>query len=402
MNRRVLLLAGLAALLFIALAGCTYIDDYQFGTVIAPPAQTIAAQGGQFAQTQAARLLVTAQAGLATESADLRETAKVMAATAAGQVIDTAQAGLITQSAQQVTSAPTRVVEAGETLSALVATQAALRLPQAETLAAALAQTAGIPLPTRQAPVQNMLPTQFADFNATIQAAATGFTPPSALATPQPIDQNTLETRVANAAGTAQAAAATGAALALAPQQATPLPIPGGPLGSGVIVTYRVVEGDSLQSIGRRFNLSPEKILRLNQNRYPQLLLDQGALQAGWMLVLSSAPDGLPINGSTAFLWSPTPGCDASEVSWLAAPITCQQVSIDFVSQMYFSLDCVSLGNPVGVTKKHTVYQGWLLRDARGVLNYTLYFDVDQNLAKAGPVVIFNQSSYTICGLPGQ
>jgi hypothetical protein len=402
MNRRGLLWLGLAAFVLIFLAGCDYVGEYQFGTVIAPPAQTIAAQGGRIAQTQAARLMITAQAGLATESADLRETAKVMAATAAGQVIDTAQAGLVTESAQQVTVAPTRIVEAGQTLAALVETQAALRLPQIETLAASLAQTAGVPIPTSQAPAAGVLPTQIADFSATLQVLPTSLVFPTALATPAPVDPSGLQTQVAYAAQTAQAVAATAAAYAVAPPQAAPLPSSLGSLGAGLIVSYRVREGDSLESIARRFNISQDKLLRLNQARYPELLLDRDKLQPGWMLILSSAPEGLPIQGATSPMWSSTAGCDVSQTSWLVAPVTCQQVSLDYVSDIYFSLDCISLNNPVGVTKKHTLLQGWILTDARSVLNYNLYFDKDRSIALVGPVVVFDESTYTACGLPGK
>ena len=117
-------------LLSVLLSGCDLeIFGWKFGTVVAPPAQTMAAQGGRIAQTQAAKLLQTAQGKIATESADLKETAKVQAATIAAGLIDTAQARLVTESAGKITAAPTQFSETIGTVEAGVANAGSRAFP---------------------------------------------------------------------------------------------------------------------------------------------------------------------------------------------------------------------------------------------------------------------------------
>ena len=83
-------------LITLALAGCSVINLDPLATILAPPAETLAARGGQIAGTQSAKILQTAQAAFATQSDNLSETAKAQAATYAASLIDTAQANLVT------------------------------------------------------------------------------------------------------------------------------------------------------------------------------------------------------------------------------------------------------------------------------------------------------------------
>jgi LysM repeat protein len=335
------------------------------GTVFAPPAQTVAAQGGQIAGTQAARLLQTAQVRVATESALLKETAKVQAATAAGSLIDTAQAKLVTESAGQVTAGPTELANLKNTAEALVATQVFERLPFIQTQAAGVASTALIPLGTESTNLQ-----------ATVL-------PPEAV----------------QAAGEMQATLQSLAATELYPLSATPVPptVPADPVGPTIIV-YIVNSGDSLSSISRVFGISIEQLVFYNQLRYPWLAKPSADLVPGMTLVVGRQPDtGSPISPSGQVPWSGIAGCDVSRVDWLLPPINCQTASIDVVEKFDLSLGCISLNNPLGNTARHRAIKGWILTGADGTRSYGWYVDRGRGAVIVGPALISSSRQYVEC-----
>jgi hypothetical protein len=379
-----IIFAGLATIFLVGCGG-EYLSG-QFRTVIAPPAQTVAAQGGRFAGTQSARLLQTAQIKLATESAELKETAKVEAATAAAGVIETAQSGLVTQSAGQVTAAPTKILELKNTTEALIATQAVALQPQVETQAARLVATSESRLATESALRLPQAMTQAAQYLQTAQAGGLQGTlvPPA------------LQTRAADLAGTSQAYLATQAAPLLSPPLSLVQPV-------STIIVYTVREGDDLSSITNLFGIPQEKLVYLNQLRFPWLASSPQNLAPGMVLVVKRQPDdAAPVAPSGLAAWSGEPGCDVSQVDWLIPPIACQPTSLDVVSRIDKTVACVSLANPLGYTLTHELLRGWMLTGADTSNSYGWFADRDRGAVIVGPALVVEKSIYTECRKPGK
>jgi hypothetical protein len=382
-----------ALFLSLVFSGCGGQSEYlleQYRTLVAPPAQTVAAQGGRIAQTQGAMLLQTAQVKLATESANLRETAKVEAATAAASLIDTAQAKLVTQSAGQVTAGPTQFSNLKQTAQTVLETQAAIRLPQLETEAAKLKATSAERLDDEAAKRFPLTLTQAAIFNQTVQAGALQVTqiPPA------------MRTQAINLGLTAQAGLATQVALL----QVTPTPLSLAPQQNSALIVYLVREGDVLSSVANQFGIPVEKIILLNQLRYPWLEDLPQDLEPGMSLIVGIIPEvnQAPVVPFTLPGWSKTPGCDVSKVDWLASPISCQPATIDIVSKIDMTLGCVSLDNPLGYTLTHETLSGWMLTGADLTAGYGWFVDLDRGAVIVGPAIVTNKSSYTECRTPGK
>jgi hypothetical protein len=372
---RILSRFAYTSLLAIFLVGCSveYLNE-QFRTAIAPPARTVAAQGGRIAGTQSARLLQTAQIKLATESADLKETAKVEAATVAAGVIETAQSRLVTQSAGQVTAAPTQVSELYNTAQALIATQAVK-----------LGATSGALLETESARRLPQAMTQAANYHQTFQAGALQGTLVPPVLVPQ----------AADLAATTLAYLATQAA----PLLSTPIP-PFQP--ASTIIVYTLREGDSLSEIANQFGASPEKLIYLNQLRFPWLASSPQNLAPGMALVVARKPDdNLPVNPSGLAAWSGVPGCDVSMVDWLFPPIACQPAEIDVVSSVQKTMGCVSIENPLGYTLTHEVLSGWMLTGADTSISYGWFVDLDRSAVVVGPALIVEKNIHIECRKPG-
>lgn len=376
-------------LLSVLLSGCDLeIFGWKFDTVVAPPAQTVAAQGGRIAQTQAAKLLQTAQGKIATESADLKETAKVQAATIAAGLIDTAQARLVTESAGKVTAAPTQLSETIGTVEAGVQTQAAARFPALQTESAALLATSEARLATAAVQDFPLSMTQAAAFYQTAQArlALVPSLPPL------------LDEQPADLAATAANAAAILASQA-APLLATPLPVPS-QMESELIV-YLTREGDALPQIASQFSIPLEDIFQLNQLRYPGLSGAVDQLPAGLTLILARRPnDGSPVQPANQAPWSNTPGCNVSQVDWLAAPLNCLPAEIDLVTKVEMTAACISFSNPLGYTQTHEILRGWMLKDANNARSYAWFIDQARRAVIAGPAVVSEKTIYTECKAP--
>lgn len=376
----------------ILLSGCDgEVFGWKFGTVVAPPAQTVAAQGGRIAQTQAARLLQTAQGKVATESAELKETAKVEAATIAAGLIDTAQARLVTESAEKVTAAPTQLVELKGTLDAGIRTQAVEHFPAVQTEGAVLRATSEARLATAAVEEFPLSMTQAAAFYQTAQARL-GI---SAALPPE------LGNRPAEDAPAAVAATA-GALLAAQPTPALATPPPASSTAERELIVYITQEGDSLPKIASQFALPVEKLLYLNQLRYPGLAGAMDRLPAGLILILSSRPDdGNPVQPANQAPWSNTPGCNVSQVDWLAAPIDCLPATIDVITKIEMTAACISLNNALGYTQTHEVIRGWMLKDAYHARSYGWFIDTGRRAIIVGPAIIAEKTIYTECKASG-
>lgn len=373
----------LGSILFLALVFFLSSCDVEslsgdLGTVVAPPAQTVAAQGGAIAQTQAAKLLQAAQIKVATESAVLKETAKVEAATAAGQLIDTAQARLVTQSAGKVTAAPTNAANLKNTAEALLKTQVIGRAPALQTQAAILLSTAEVRLSTDTVGNLPLVLTQ-----------GTG------------VEQQAPEiaTQAVDLVETARSAIETQAAsFSLKPvHSATPAGV------IPTIVVYLIREGDTLPAIAGQFGVSVEKIIFLNQYRYPWLAGSPQDISPGMSLVMAAFPggDSAPVLPSGQAAWSDTPGCDVSQVDWLTPPVSCRLVQIDVVSRVTMTVGCVSLRNPFGYTLYHEVLNGWMLTGSNTVSSYGWFADHDRNAVIIGPAIVMEKQLYNECRVPG-
>lgn len=390
MFRNLLTWIGFGLLLVLFVSGCDGQFELltgEYGTVIAPPAKTIAAQGGRLAGTQAAKLLQTAQIKMATESAELKETAKVEAATAAAGLIDTAQAKLVTQSAGQVTAVPTNALEFKRTAQAILSTQAALRLPVIQTQAARLAGTAQARLATDAATRFPMSLTQIAAFNATARASGVEAT---LLGIPVPSEG-------IDPAATAEAS------LPNQPQAPVSTPVPAAPDLSTprTVIVYQVREGDSLAQIASLFGVPQEKLVFLNQARFPWLAESPQSLLAGMTLVMSTIPESVaPVPAAGPARWSQQPGCEVSQVDWLTSPITCTPATIDVVVKVDRSVNCMSLDNPLGYTLTHETPTGWMLTSPDGGQSYGWYVDRARNAVIIGPALVASSGSYTECRQP--
>jgi hypothetical protein len=380
-----LILPVLGVLCWLCLAGCQAgLEDFTRGyrTLIAPPANTLAAQGGRVAGTQAARLLQTAQIKVATESAELRETAKVEAATAAGSLIDTAQARLVTESAGQVTSGPTQLVELRDTAQALVATQAFANLPVIQTQVAQMGEQ-GRPSPGGQPEAGET--NGFAQALELTQAALLA----QIQSTPIPPDVSQAELQ-----WTIQALAAT----RLAPYPETPIPSFVAGAAPATLVVYHFRPGDRLSAVAYLIRTPLEKLIYLNQLRYPWLASSPEQLVPGMALVVARQPDnGLPVTPPGQVAWSDTPGCDVSRVDWLLPPVECQRVAIEITEEIRQTLGCISLDNPLGYTLKRRVIEGWMLTGADGTYSYGWFIDRGRQAVVVGPALIAASNAYTEC-----
>jgi LysM repeat protein len=380
---------GLIIVLALGLSACEGQFEWlsgEYRTVVAPPAKTLAAKGGQAAQTQAARLLQTGQARVATDTSNLKETAKVEAATLAAGVIDTAQARLVTQSAGQVTAGPTEFFTLKETAEALFATQAADKLPFIQTQAARLRLTTEAHLATDTAGRFPMSLTQAASFLATAQAGAA----PGGTLPPDLLEQSR------------DLAATLQAGLSSTPQPAqSPAIVPTSP--STTLVIYHARQGDSLASIASRFDIPAERLLRLNEVRFPWLAASAQALTPGLSLVVLRQPDNaLPVQPPAQAAWSNVPGCDVTLVDWLAPPIDCQEANIDIVTQIEMTGACIALENPLGYTLTHEVVRGWMLTGVDGSYSYGWFVDRDRQVVIVGPALVSARTSYTECRKPSR
>jgi LysM repeat protein len=349
----------------------------EFRTVVAPQAQTVAAQGGLIAQTQAAKLLQAAQVKVATESAILKETAKVEAATAAAQLIDTAQARLVTQSAGKVTAAPTNAINLKNTAEALVKTQVVGRAPVLQTQAAILAATVEARLATETG---GNLPSAFTQGTGIAQQAPA------------------IATEAVDLVETARSSIETQAAsLSLV---WIPSATPAGVISS--IVVYIVREGDTLATIAAQFGIPVERIIFLNQYRYPWLVGSPQNLSPGMALVMAVFPgnDSSPVSPSGQAAWSVVPGCNVIQVDWLLPPINCRPAEIDVVTRVAMTVGCVSLSNPLGYTLNHEVLTGWMLTGSDGTSSYSWFADHDRNVVIIGPAIVMEKQTYTECRLP--
>ena len=385
MHRSLPSFIGLALFFQLLLAGCTPQEQAEVLTAIAPPAQTAAAQGKYFAETQAANLVDSAQALLATEAAKFKQTAKARAATEIAELLDTAQAHLVTEAIKQVTLAPTTWMVLKSTAEAAFGTQAVLRLPQAQTQALVILKSAQVKLSTEAAVHGPQALTEVAAFNRTAEAVASQ--------APQNAAQ--IQTQQAGAESTSQALTVTQQVLL-----STPSPSSTSREALPVIVTYTASHDESLSAIARRFSLSVDRLLQLNQARLPDLQLDPNRVQQGWTLILSVVPQEIFTPGVVPIQvpWSSTPGCDVSQVDWLLPPIACENFALEVVSNTGHSSGCLSLDNLSGTMQTFTRYEGWLLTDSRGVLSYGWYLDERDSIVLIGPAIIVQQSSRTACG----
>jgi len=109
-----------------------------------------------------------------------------------------------------------------------------------------------------------------------------------------------------------------------------------------------------------------------------------------------------PVAAFAQAAWSNSPGCDVSQVNWLASPITCQPARIDIVSKIDMTLGCVSLENPLGYTLTHDVLKGWMLTGVDNTASYGWFADLDRRVAIVGPAIVSERSSYTECRIPSK
>jgi peptidoglycan/xylan/chitin deacetylase (PgdA/CDA1 family) len=88
-------------------------------------------------------------------------------------------------------------------------------------------------------------------------------------------------------------------------------PSDGRPSPSGGAITYTVMSGDTLSSIGRAWRVSVAQLLAWNSDRYPSLASDPNALEVGWRLVVSADPAATPLPTATPIPVTPPPATPA-------------------------------------------------------------------------------------------
>ncbi len=164
--KRIILTVLLLLTCSLTLMSCSSEAWGMIGTALAPVAETSIQKGGDLAATKSQSLEDTLEARLITEAAELMATAKVGAATKAAELFETAKAGLATEF---VPLAPTTLPQVRDTALARIATEAALRIPQAQTQAAILQPTLEAGFATEA--VVSL--TRVASLNQTAQAGAT-------------------------------------------------------------------------------------------------------------------------------------------------------------------------------------------------------------------------------------
>lgn len=352
-TKRIILSVTLLVACSLSLAGCSSEAWGMIGTALAPVAETSIQKGGDLAATKSQSLEDTLEARVITEAAELMATAKAGAATQAVELFETARAGLATEFVRQETLAPTTIPQALDTSVARLATEAALRIPQAQTQAAILQPT-----------VEAGLATQ----------AVIGLT------------------RVASLNQTAQA----GATLVV---MSTPVPPVITQPPAGTVVTYTVNPGDDLQTIATRFSVPIQHLLVFNQLHYPDLRVGQGGVQPGWVLIMAADPSELLLPRSGP-IWSTTPGCDVTGRTWLEAPISCEPSTVDILSRVNQRAECVSSDNTVGSSLEFTRYQGWTLTGDGDIVNYGWFYDPVHSTVVSGPAIITQIAAYHVCGQP--
>jgi LysM repeat protein len=212
--------------------------------------------------------------------------------------------------------------------------------------------------------------------------------------------QAAIQTKAVSFKETAEAQVATESARLLA----TKIPATAPPPTGKEVITYTVVKGDNLSMIAKQFSTTVDALIQLNKERYPSLVTNPRYIEIGWILIVSftvkeiSTPAPTPVPTP----WSTTPDCDVSRIYWLTPPITCEESVLDAVSEIGLSLGCVVWDdNPLGYYMTHTIYRGWILKDANNVLSYGWFVDKEKNLVVIGPAIVVEKTNYVECGIPG-
>ncbi len=111
-----------------------------------------------------------------------------------------------------------------------------------------------------------------------------------------------------------------GALPTIPPSTPSPTPGPPTPKPGPSFATYKVVRGDNLTSIAKRFHTSPRSLAYWNRDQYPTLDPESAKyqpdnLKAGWVLrVMPNAEySPSPDDGETGIDSTPTPPDDASD-----------------------------------------------------------------------------------------
>jgi peptidoglycan/xylan/chitin deacetylase (PgdA/CDA1 family) len=81
---------------------------------------------------------------------------------------------------------------------------------------------------------------------------------------------------------------------------------PGAASPSAGAVTYTVMPGDTLSSIGRAWDVSVAQLQEWNSERYPSLASNPNAVQVGWELVVSADPNATSRPSATPATATPT------------------------------------------------------------------------------------------------
>lgn len=204
-------------------------------------------------------------------------------------------------------------------------------------------------------------------------------------------------TEAAGAAATAKARVATEAARLLTPKAPG---TPEAPVGNAV-VTYTVVEGDTLTEIAHQFSLDVNALVQLNRDRYPSLQRDPNHVEIGWVLIVATGPEVTSTPPPPAPTTLPSsPVCDESSVYW-AQGFKCEEYQLDAVTKIGLNVGCIVFRrNPLGYYKEHTVYTGWVLTRNGYTISYGWYADRELNKTVIGPAIVKEKHTYVECGIP--
>ena len=212
-------------------------------------------------------------------------------------------------------------------------------------------------------------------------------------------------TQIAVAKGTAIAALSTKVADMLTPNPtSTPQPPKlARPLQPDDIVTYTVMEGDTLPKIATTYVLAQDKLIELNRDRYPSLIENPDHVEAGWVLIVATGSGGPISPPPPPAPASPEPivECNETTVYW-TDDFACEPTQLDAVTATGMGFGCIVLDdNPLGYYMVHTIYTGWVLTRNGEVFSYGWVYDKEKNEIAVGPAVVANAFKYLECGIPG-
>jgi hypothetical protein len=169
------------------------------------------------------------------------------------------------------------------------------------------------------------------------------------------------------------------------------------------IVTYSVVKGDTLSKIASTYSIKTDNLIELNRDRYPSLRENPNYVEVGWILIISTGsgqPISPPPSPASEKIIIPST-CDENLVYWAEEGFDCQPYRLDAVTEIgLLKFACINDANPLGYSKTHTIYDGWVITKKGNIFSYGWFMDKEKKQVVIGPAIITKTTKYVVCGIP--